>query len=258
MAVNFKLKNTTVATVFGYLEIPHEKMEKFQLFGLKLDLATDGIVVSCNQSDESVKISSTAVAISSLKSGKLGPTTSAYLKKALIAVIDKLPSHPSEWDGKLLSPEGVTATQADTITAKDHIAEVGPVIAGVEIFPMEKLHSAPLIKLRDATMMYQPVQGTGDSSRYWVIALSDAFKVAARWQNQTMSVRIEGKQVGSMAKTLMALGFNNVKADYASVHLQVGTDPTLANRTIGAIVASLSDFTAIKTPVPSAKVVKSK
>ena len=111
------------------------------------------------------------------------------------------------------------------------------------------------VKLRDAHAMYQPVQGTSQGSRYFVVAGNDDLRVAARWNANTLSVRIEGQNLKKhIAAVGNVFGGVNTKNMYASLHLEVGTDPILANKTLGAILLGLG--IEFDTPFPNASVIK--
>lgn len=117
-------------------------------------------------------------------------------------------------------------------------------------FPAEKMKSAPLTKLRDANQMYQPVLGTSAGSRYYLVAANKDLRVAARYMAHKLSVRIEGPGLGQHKNTILGAGIS-VHNDYASIHLDVGTDLTLANKTLGAILMGLG--VPLETPFPELK-----
>jgi hypothetical protein len=125
------------------------------------------------------------------------------------------------------------------------------------MFDQKQMISAKPAKLRDATSMYQPVLGTSPGSRYFMVAASTDLRVAARYHGSTLSVRIEGpgfeKHTGAMAET----GFSTVekKKGYASLHLDVGIDLAMANKTLGAILLGLG--LPLETPIPNVKFIKS-
>jgi hypothetical protein len=135
-----------------------------------------------------------------------------------------------------------------------HIKE--PVPGAWPIFPSDKMISAHTIKLRDATMMYQPVKGSDSTSRYFVVAANKDLRVAARFQNQQLSVRIEGPAWEKYAPSIVACGFDKVLKEkgYASLHLAVGPDVVLASKTLGAILLGLG--IPMDTPLPSLSIIK--
>ena len=105
-------------------------------------------------------------------------------------------------------------------------------------------------------MMYQPVRGTDGTSRYFVVAANKDLRVAARFINQQLSVRIEGPAWEKHAPSIAACGFDKVLKDkgYASLHLAVGPDTVLASKTLGAILLGLG--IPMDTPLPSLSVIK--
>jgi hypothetical protein len=123
------------------------------------------------------------------------------------------------------------------------------------MFPVAKMKTAPLVKLRDATQMYQPVGGSSKGSRYFMVAANDDIRVAARFENQTLSIRVEGPNWQKHKQPVLAagLGQDSPAQDYASVHLNVGGDLLLANKTLGAVLLGLG--LELQTPMPNVKVI---
>jgi len=91
-------------------------------------------------------------------------------------------------------------------------------------FALGKMSTAPQVKLRDATMMYQPVHGSSAASRYFVVGANKDIRVAARWKGSALSIRIEGPGLDQHVGSIKACGFDNVNQGkaYASLHLEVG------------------------------------
>ena len=116
----------------------------------------------------------------------------------------------------------------------------------------------PQVKLPEATSMYQPVFGTSQDSRYYMIAAGAGIKIAARYSLAgTLSVRIEGPNLKKHTGVIIDAGFDK-KADssHASVHLNVGQDPILAAKTLGAALLGLG--LQLETPMPLLSVIKGK
>lgn len=119
-------------------------------------------------------------------------------------------------------------------------------------FPEEKMKTAPLTKLRDANQMYQPVLGTSAGSRYYLVAANKDIRVAARYMPHKLSIRIEGPGIGKYGKAIQQAGLDlHHGKDYASIHLDVGSDLTMANKTLGAILLGLG--VPLETPFPELK-----
>lgn len=122
-------------------------------------------------------------------------------------------------------------------------------------FDLAKIQSAQCVKLRDATMMYQPVFGTSAGSRYFMVAANKDLRVAARYKSGKLSVRIEGPGWQKYATNISECGFHNVdkSKDYASIHLDVGLNLIVANKTLGALLMGLG--VPLETPLPDLKVI---
>lgn len=123
-------------------------------------------------------------------------------------------------------------------------------------FDKSQLKTAQQVKLRDATMMYQPVFGTSGGSRYFLVAANADLRVAARYQGGSLSVRIEGPNWKKFTTNIASCGIDNISSDkdYASVHLQVGGDMVVASKTLGAVLLGLG--IPLETPMPDLKVIK--
>lgn len=124
------------------------------------------------------------------------------------------------------------------------------------MFDLNKLKSAPTVKLRDATMMYQPVQGTSTGSRYFMVAANQDIRVAARYQGTSLSVRIEGPFWQKYVANIQAVSFDKVqqKEGYASLHVEV-PDKVMASKALGAVLVGLN--VPLETPVPQLGVIAS-
>ena len=125
-------------------------------------------------------------------------------------------------------------------------------------FDLAKLKTGEQVKLRDATMMYQPVHGSSGGSRYFVVAANKDIRVAARWKGSALSIRIEGPGLDQHVGSIKACGFDNVNASkaYASLHLEVGSDQVLASKALGAVLLGLG--LPLETPIPRLELIKDK
>lgn len=123
------------------------------------------------------------------------------------------------------------------------------------LFDLKSLKTAPMVKLRDATMMYQPVFGTSKGSRYFLVGANSEVKIAARLSGSSLSVRIEGPGWKKYKGNVELAGFSTVSSekDYASVHLDVGNDKVMAAKTLGAVIMGLG--LKLETPIPDLSVV---
>ncbi len=148
---------------------------------------------------------------------------------------------------------------ANSITPAAPAAKTETVVSPVGLWPMfdlNKLSSAPTAKLRDANKMYQPVKGTSGGSRYFVVGGNPDLRIAARLKDGTLSVRVEGPGWKKHTASLQEVGFalQLDAKDYASVHLSVGDNLTLASKTLGAVLLGLG--VQLETPLPNLKFIK--
>lgn len=146
---------------------------------------------------------------------------------------------------------------AETVAELSAIAD-SPKKKGMWLpFPEDQMTKAPLIKLRDANQMYQPVLGTSAGSRYYVVAANADIRVAARYLPGKLSIRIEGTGLAKHQKAIETAGIDvHSGKDYASVHLQVGNDVVLANKTLGAVLLGLG--VELDTPFPQLQKIANK
>jgi hypothetical protein len=106
----------------------------------------------------------------------------------------------------------------------------------------------PVVKLRNATKMYQLVGGSEGTSRYVVVAMTDDLKIAARHRNSMLSMRVEGPGLTKHKARLTNAGFSKFGPDYASVHLATSGDKLLAAKALGAVLLGLQ--LNLSTPWP--------
>ena len=120
---------------------------------------------------------------------------------------------------------------------------------------VKKLKTLPVCKLREAKKMYQPVHGSSTGSRYFMVAGNADLRIAARFKGGTLSVRIEGDGWAKHAQSMATCGFDtHGDKSYASVHLAVGGDLVLANKTLGALIMGLG--IPMETPYPNLSLIK--
>ena len=125
------------------------------------------------------------------------------------------------------------------------------------------------VDLHAAHLMYQAVKGTDKNSVYHVVAIGSTFKVAARFTNKILSMRVDWDlslpanndccmdQITEIAKIGFDSGFGS-KATHMSMHLDCGTHD-IATKALGAVLSALADVPGaeIKTPAPSFKLLMS-
>ena len=140
-------------------------------------------------------------------------------------------------------------------------AKPGTVVVDAHAWPtfaLDCLQTAKTVKLRDATKMYQPVQGTSGGSRYFMIAADKDVRIAARYSGTQISIRIEGPGWKKHKAVIEVSGWTTISPDkdYASLHLEVGEDTVMANKTLGAVLMGLG--LPLETPFPNLMLIKGK
>jgi hypothetical protein len=96
----------------------------------------------------------------------------------------------------------------------------------------------PRVPLNQATLLYQPVRGTDGTSRYFVVAIHDRFKVAARIINETVSVRVEGNFQEGDDANFDNVGLGQKTSGHWSGHYQLGPHVSAA-RLLGSILVGM-------------------
>lgn len=96
------------------------------------------------------------------------------------------------------------------------------------------------VPLAEAVSMYQAVQGTSSSSRYFAVGFTEeGINFAARYNDSNLSVRAEG-DVKKFKTELVNAGFSSdyidSKGTYTSVHFH-GIDAVMAARALGAVLS---------------------
>jgi hypothetical protein len=126
-----------------------------------------------------------------------------------------------------------------------------PLPADIKTFPPDQMGNAPMISLLQATQLFQPVKGTSQGSRYFVVGLGAGIKVAARYkgdnENGKLSVRIEGEAFPKLTMKIQEAGVfgpsfaGTFDQKYASMHVAVAGKKE-AQRVIGAVLGSMAPF----------------
>jgi hypothetical protein len=161
-------------------------------------------------------------------------------------------------------PEGAQMTEPIQMAVKGYeigigVTELSSTMrrAVVSYVLMQKdkqmLSSIPTVPLKDAEALYQPVTGTSNGSRYFVIGMSGPgpkqVKVAMRRNGSTCSVRIEGNDLPGVMSAIKQGGFlTDQKNGYASVHLDGAGTVFDMRRVLGAVLATMAP--QIVTPLP--------
>lgn len=165
------------------------------------------------------------------------PMNTGSLKKSVKNSVGiDLAQEPDEVGGGVLAPKGMINNLAEDMTA------------------LEKMTNK--VDLIDANKLYQPVNSTSAGSTYRAIAIGDGVCMAIRLKNTTLSLRVESvKNIGPMLEEIGLSPTTKTKKAHAySVHLEVGSNPMVAGKCVGAVIQavnmSLPGNAMFKTPVP--------
>ncbi len=123
-----------------------------------------------------------------------------------------------------------------------------------ETFNLKNLKSAPTVPLLEAEMLYQPVKGTSNGSRYFVMALGIKVSVSLRWiivdqGVNSLSLRIEGPGLNDMVPLLTEMGFDKKSDHHWAVHLKAESDVS-ARKAVGATLFGLNQDWLTIMPTP--------
>jgi len=175
--------------------------------------------------------------------------TPMYDLDAMNAELDEgEPTYEEEY----AAAHGITL-DADDITEEETKMTKATVPKGT--FDVSKLMSAPTVTMLQATKLYQPVRGTSSGSRYFIIALSPALKVAARWKqapaSEGLALRVEGKGLTNpyTVKLLEQIGLDKKSEVHMSAHLTV-TNDIEARKAIGALLYAINEPWTTPRPDP--------
>jgi hypothetical protein len=153
---------------------------------------------------------------------------------------------------KMIDPP-IQHAQAEKYSPPVEPAKQPTSYGAVEVYPQASMKIDSPVKLVYATQLFQPVAGTSQGSRYFVVGIGEGVVVAARMKSGTLSVRVEGTQFSKLAQKIADAGVfgpafgGSFEGGYASMHLEVD-GKNEATRVIGAVLASLAPY--IKHPTP--------
>jgi hypothetical protein len=245
--------------------VPQELFDWLVLSPVQVTLTAKAFVFSVPQAPGPYEVPVQLNDLQKLSQGTLDQASKVAIAQLLaIAILDIKTLHAAT-----LLAEPVLAEQGSFATTLDKLppladdapkAQPAPVEAlqlvqpnGLWlIFDEKTMKTAEPVKLRDANQMYQPVFGTSGGSRYYVVAGGPDIRVAARLAGGSLSIRIEGPNFSAHAARYKAMGLKNGSSgDYASIHLDVGKDPVMASKTLGAVLMGLG--IPFETPLPDLK-----
>lgn len=128
-----------------------------------------------------------------------------------------------------------------------------PTFGDFGICTASEIEAMGKVQLSKATKLYQPVNGSDSTSRYFAVALCQHLKMGARWKSSKLSIRFEG-DVPQFESELSAAGVT-CHGNYASIHVGVGTI-TQARKAIGALMMAVN--APWGTPLPDLAKIQNK
>lgn len=158
------------------------------------------------------------------------PAQGMVLSKALVEAITNM-----GWSAvdNIEAPAPMPGKMTEAIKAMEAQAKAS---APLGKDPLWNRLNLPKVKLADATGLGQRVEGTSGGSTYYVVALSDKLKVAARVQSNKGSFRAEGTVTPEASAALTAMGVSHNPGGHWSAHF--GLDAVPIERVVGAFLTS--------------------
>ncbi len=147
-------------------------------------------------------------------------------------------------DPSIFNEPGVPSTEDELEEADSAPAEEINLIHPEDALKLDQ------VQLAQATKLYQPVNGTSETSTYHCVGLAGDFKFAARRKGKDLSIRVEGP-IAKWKTQLITAGFNSEYAEagkYTSVHFS-NIDDVTAARALGAVLAGTG--LKFQSPLPS-------
>lgn len=114
---------------------------------------------------------------------------------------------------------------------------------------LDSLLGSTPVPLLQADKLYQPVKGTSDGSRYFMVARNDKFRVAVRVQGTSVSIRLEGLLTSEQVTKASLLGIKKAKDGMGHLSGHYNCENTTPQRLVGAVLSDLS--AAFDTPIPN-------
>lgn len=263
MAVIVKASNYNFLQKVG---VPEASIAELKVAGIKVSLGyKDFALVSAHN----VKLSQGALPLSSneimkgLGTAQQHAETLVAVEKAVNAALAKNPSESDLAPMSLDLGSPVFAKSKPAPSAMPKAVKVDPATVLEAMATDAKaeesvsaLKEAAVISLRDATKMYQRVNGSSGGSVYVAVALNKQIKVAARIHGAVLDVRVEGSISPQIKNKLAAQGLS-AKGDegeikYMSAHFNCGK--VLPERVMGALLVGIG--IQFETPLPDMTMVK--
>ena len=264
MAITMNYKPTAFATIFDANKIDFDKLDAL---GVKVIVAKDHFdVVGPGGEDIVMHVGLNEGVVGIAKAGGLPNVAKAPVAAAIKAAFNHA-LKTNNWQ-VTVGDSDVTDETDIQLSADDMDGDV-PVFEEVQKVATNKHGgtmtstteakqpapvdgaSLPKVKLKDATALYQPVDGTSSTSIYICVGTAGALKFAARRKNESLSIRVEGP-VAAHKDALVAAGFNEeyIAKGYTSVHFH-GIDLLMQQRALGAVL--MGTGLAFETPMPDIK-----
>lgn len=234
MGVTFKMSPESAKNDLKKIGIPDNLLTKMTEQGVTALVKSDSIVFQKGTGVEQCKFATGILTLA--KKGALKKHSLEHLQQSITLALGKLLTSEPKEDSIEPLPEGIKEAKATPSAKAATPSNVKKYMSETEIVPLSV-----------ADTMYQPVSGTGSSSRYFMIARGEDLRVAARILNGKLSIRFEG-DLELYKDTFAVLGVNVASDTHASAHMDVGT-LDMARRTIGSLLFGMDIAWDTENPV---------
>lgn len=174
-------------------------------------------------------------AVSLAMKGKLGASALAVVRSKIRSLVIGVYTGSKKVKTAGISAPTLTIESDDLVV----VGNDGYVVTSIQ---------TPLVDLKKATQLHQPVKGTSNTSRYHVVALSSDIKVAVRIKNdfeiaiRAVCMHAPQSKKGKVAKkALLGAGLCKKTGGHYSLHLEPET-LDMAVRSIGSTLFSIDSF----------------
>ncbi len=230
MAVTFNQNAGEAYAIMALFGVSAQLVAKAKALDIKVTQSTPGQIKVTYGGTTHGLIPLKVQAITAAKAGTLGPSSkqqfTVLFEQALNAAITAaLKANPTA-----VAHDIETASETQKIDPAAFAAGFKKKIAASTSTPVP----SGKVKLADATAVYQKVFGTDESSTYRVFALFEGLNLAARLQNNKLSIRAEGPALLTHIPALQEFKMEK-NGHYASAHYQV-KDQSIVVKTLGAMV----------------------
>ena len=274
MAVKFKL-NIPTDKVLDHLAVNPHLREALKHIGAKIDMFSDGFRIRKEPHEVSMNWSVDTKELLAFPTGHIINTGAAKLfEKAAVSFLFKADKEYLAKMGITLGSDGITPVKMPKfykeqtglaplpIPGDDGEPKGGPlklsdwlkqnpdhklVIQEADKMTV-KVNIKQVVRLSEATQLYQRVHGTSAGSVYFVVAIGDGINVAARISGNSLSIRAEGQNevLEKFKGKLMAAGLTKSSEHHYSVHFTCESIPP--ERALGAVL--LGSGIKFNTPLP--------